>query len=216
MNTIYLPFSPTKGEAFSLYVTNDREQTFFPDFPRLTDNNSDLIISISKDGGEFSTATNFITGEYVDNFPPNGQDVAAFWKLDLTATEMNANTIIVTFGSLDANYFGFCFSVIIYTSGATGIASFPSGDNSPTYSVSALNTIVKATNKGYELSQISLNDEGYNYFGLLKDSKIWVIIRELTDQTETRYAQKPVSVTDFATAWANKTTQTYGSKAVIK
>ena len=111
---IFYPFTPTKAQEFILYF-GDNNQTNNADAPNI---GTFLYVGISKDGGTFDATTNSpveITSDTDDG--NSGARSRSRYKITLTATEMDADTIIITLsdGSMAKE------SIVIYTTGATGI-----------------------------------------------------------------------------------------------
>jgi len=106
----YIPFRPTKGQSFRLYFgALSADNTV--GFPNLTTGTPDIYIS--KDGQTFTVPTNnFVT---VSDNPGGFASHANYFYIDLTAEEMNADTIIITFKSPSIQYYGYGHRYIIYT-----------------------------------------------------------------------------------------------------
>jgi hypothetical protein len=90
---MYLPFKPTKGEEFTLYMTT-RIDSY--QFAFLNPGAGTYAVAISKDGGAFAAATN--TRELIGAGGASGQI-----KIVLTAAEMNADNIMVCVAGSDNN-----------------------------------------------------------------------------------------------------------------
>lgn len=113
VNGTILPFTPKKGQAFTLYFTTSTSNTHTFCTAANIDSLYD-IATVSKDGGSFAATTN--DPEAVSA----SQD--GIGKITLTADEMNANVVIIAFNSSTLSN-GADFCVIIYTSGLTGFTA---------------------------------------------------------------------------------------------
>lgn len=106
----YIPFRPTKGQAFRLYfgaLSSDNN----PAFPGLNTGIPDIYIS--KDGQAFANVTNtFVT---VSDNPGGYASYANYFYLDLTSEEMDADVVVITFKSPSIQYYGYGHRYIIYT-----------------------------------------------------------------------------------------------------
>jgi len=96
-----LPFKPAKNQALTIYLSDVYSGVFFQD------NGTDATIKISKDGGAFA----IYTGTY--SFVGSGG--ASVATINLSADDMNGNTIMVMFqGSISGRE-----AFVIYTDGYT-------------------------------------------------------------------------------------------------
>jgi len=117
-----LPFIAKKGEAFRLYFGNLMKENIESYSTDNADPEIPSYILISKDGAISAAATNaFGTIPTTEDFLPTAK------YLDLTASEMNANVIIITVFYNSASNDGMPKVFIIYTDGFTGFASSGGG-----------------------------------------------------------------------------------------
>lgn len=194
-----------KGEAYKLYFaainySGDNRRT-------LTSLANVGGAVISKDGGSFVSATNALG----DDDPGTG-----LFSLQLTADEMDADKIVgrvqCRIGSDDpSNDHVFIFVIDTTTSSGGSGNSSTQG-----MSIAALSTMVKASSVGYTLTEYALAESNYNYYGLVKNGKIWIVIRDKVDLTETDYYQAPKSRQTFGLGWANRATLSYKESVVLK
>lgn len=188
--------NPQKGEAYRIYFpwTENDLHGSQPFDDGLTNE-----WFISKDGSSFVPATNI--AQTLDE--SEGIPTFASTYLDLSASEMNANQIVIrgrlrqVEGSESLYYY-----IVINTAklGAT-----------PTnLSTGSLSAIIKSTACGYNLSKLAFDENGYNYFGLVQ-SKLWLIIKEATDYTSIEYRLGRESKLKFLDQWELRESLSYDS-----
>jgi hypothetical protein len=86
---MYLPVKPKKATAFTLFMRSTDSTTFPTDDPT----NNHFEYRIRKDGGAYQITTNVATT--ITDVITDATVKTAAWKLNLTATEMNADVIQV-------------------------------------------------------------------------------------------------------------------------
>ena len=209
----YLPFRPKKGEAFRLYFGNTKSNGEAPTSDETP--TSAFGYRISKDGAASVATTNVPTFIGTGN---GGLDRAIMY-LDLTASEMDADEIVIFVrpGAGSGGNDGVAKHFVIYTDGYTGFEDIGggSGGGSLSLSVGALSAITEGASKSYFLTQMSLDDGGFNYFASVRAGRNWFIIRETTDQSETKFFQSPIARQSFNDGWANRASLTYGDDLEI-
>jgi hypothetical protein len=110
---IYLPFKPTKGEAFRLY--GGQIQTASNGL--LLQTGTPQSLHISKDGGSMTAPTNTIQSTFEASPVYNGA-----WYIDLTATEMNADVVQVCINPRNISTWGTPQIITIYTDDGGGLS----------------------------------------------------------------------------------------------
>ena len=199
----YLPFRPPKNEAFRLYLGFTRlTPSQNASHPAIASGLPNTVF-ISKDSGPAVSSTNSLVNK-----------THGMIYIDLTADEMNADTVQFAASKLDT--FGGGSQVItIYTDDGTGQAGgVQSGGSSPvgstTFSPAVITSIVKTIDKGYSMTSFAVDDGGFNYYGLTSTtSKWWLIIRETADFEDVGYAMNYEPTMAFIDGWANKVSLSY-------
>lgn len=189
----------TKGESYTLKGRYTRSDDY--DARGVTTSGATLNAYISKDGGNFSSTTN--TPSQIGD-----GSVGAFTLL-LTAEEMDADDIIVYCTSSYANVSQPIFFI------TTGTGAIPETAKL-TYNIYIATTVVRALEKGFSISKTSLNQNGFNYYGLNKQDKQWIIIKENILGSPITYNQNREVLQAFETAWSNRTSLIYDSSVKIK
>jgi len=60
--------------------------------------------------------------------------------------------------------------------------------------------------EGMKVVDVSLSEDGYNYYGFVRSNGEWAIMRENTAQTEYRFS---VGGSDYSTNWTNRASLGY-------
>ena len=134
--------------------------------------------------------------------------------LSLTATEMNANHIILTLDELNSTS---CISqsVIIYTDGAEDINVGGGGSEDVgviNFPPAVLNLIIAGLSDNFVLAKAQLQANGHNYYGLRKNNATYLIVKENITSGVLTYAYRSINVgKTFPNAWNSKTNITYSS-----
>jgi len=190
------PQQVTKGQSITLYA-------HFVDGSTGGNKNqaaNTLTAKVSQDGGTFNTSTNAVVK--IDS------GTTGHCSLVLTASEMNADVIIVNFttsGTSTSNP-----TMIIYTTTSGG--STLTAEDVWTYSnrgLNALDNIILTQPdllKEMGLTERVLSVSGFNYYGFTHPKDRWVIVREEIATGSVRYA---AGKSTFVAAWADKANQGY-------
>lgn len=182
-----------KGEEYALDFAISNKSTGDP----ITGLSLSYIqVNISNDGATMQTPTNSVS-----------EIGSGFYRIILTAEEMNVDKLLVP---IWVSSFGddVVSSYVLNTSEG-GNVPVPSGVSS--FSVSNLTVMIKLIIRGYNLSRVDLNNNGYNYYGFLNLFNIWVIVKEKSDYSEYGYKMGNPGKKSFTNAWNARASMSYGS-----
>lgn len=206
---IHLPFTPTKGSAFRLYFGQPDNITSATGIDAVD------YIGISKDSGTFTETTNSATQITVDS--SESARTRGRYFVDLTASEMDADVIIfIALGY--SGSFDFNETIIIYTTGATGLDT-PGGADAgvANFTSNFLNLLIVGIQQGHDLVDVAIAQSNYNYYGLRRSNSDWLIVKESIADGSLTYAYRTNNNgRSYTSAWSNYEGLIYsGSQTVI-
>lgn len=193
-----LGYQPTKAIAFDVPIVVRNSAGFYGN----ADDISSVTLNISKDKGAFVAPVNSLAEVTNDG---DFSRRSAFY-LTLTADEMDADEIVIRGRISGTNIDEQVYIVIKTSSDSEGGGG---GSATPTnLSAASLSSMLKGVLNGYSVNQLSFDDGGFNYFGLVS-SKLWFIIKESTDYTTVEYHLGRQSKQTFNDGWTNRASINY-------